>query len=210
MSEFISTLCLQGLELLQSLSYFGVFVALTISIFPSELVLPIVGYWVYQGEMSMVPAILISSIGGVSGPVFIYLLGRFGGRPFVQKYGKFFFLKEKQLIQSEHFFHKYGAGIAFFGRFLPGMRTAVSFPCGILRMNLWVFCVYTYLAMLPVTIVYVYIGYHLGEHWQQAAEYLSDYTMPVISVLLIIFAVYAGRQLFLFKKKQGEKLNSNE
>ncbi|WP_078382817.1 DedA family protein [Sutcliffiella halmapala] len=181
------------LEAFKSLSYFGIVLALTFEFIPAELVLPLVGYWVYQGDMFLFWAILAGSIGGVTGPLTLYALGYYGGRPLIEKYGKYFLIREKEINAAERFFNKYGPGIAFLGRFIPGIRTAISIPCGMARMNIWVFSIYTFIAMIPITAGYVYLGYKLGPHWADAAATISIYMKPLgfllIGILLVIAIV---------------------
>ena len=193
----MDTVIMAMIEAFKSLSYFGVMLSLTFEFIPAEIVLPMAGYWVYQGEMNLYLTILAGSIGGVTGPLTLYALGRYGGRPLVMKYGKYFLVKEEQLDKAEKFFDKYGGGIAFFGRFVAGIRTAVSLPCGILKMNIWKFILYTYLAMLPVTAVYVYLGYKLGPKWEEAGTLFSEYAnflMIPIVLVVIWFIVRTWKQ----------------
>lgn len=174
----------------KDLSYFGVILALTFEFIPAELILPLVGYWVYQGDMNLVLAVLAGSIGGVTGPLTLYALGRFGGRPLIDKYGKYFFIREKDMVTAEKFFAKYGPVIAFFGRFIPGVRTVISIPCGLSKMNIWVFAVYTYFAMLPITVAYVYLGFRFGPHWADAAAVISIYMKPIgVGVMLVLIVI---------------------
>src|SRR5690606_19724442 len=91
----MEVLILQMMEALKSLSYFGIMLALTFEFVPAELVLPLAGYWVYEGDLVLYGAILAGSIGGVLGPLTLYALGRYGGRPMVIKYGKYFLVKEE-------------------------------------------------------------------------------------------------------------------
>lgn len=190
------------IEAFKSLSYFGIVLSLTFEFVPAEIVLPMVGYWVYQGDMNLYLAILAGSIGGVTGPLTLYFLGKYGGRPIVKKLGKYFFIKEKELEASDRFFEKYGAPIAFFGRFIPVIRTAISFPCGILKMNVWKFIIYTYLAMLPVTTLYVYVGYTFGEQFKQAAEVVSGYLNYVFIAVVVFIVFYIVKQVKANKNKQ--------
>ncbi|MFJ7831432.1 DedA family protein [Peribacillus sp. NPDC097197] len=187
----MESLIMDMIEAFKSLSYFGVLLALTFEFIPAEVVLPLAGYWVYQGEWNLVLTILAGSIGGVTGPLTLYALGKYGGRPLVMKFGKYFLVKEEQLNKAEYFLDKYGAGIAFFGRFVPGIRTAISLPCGILKMNIWKFMLYTYLAMLPVTTIYVYLGYKLGPQWEQAgaifAQYANFLLIPIVLIVIWLF-----------------------
>ncbi|MFJ8257479.1 DedA family protein [Peribacillus asahii] len=180
---------LSMIEAFKSLSYFGVMLALCFEFVPAELVLPLAGYWVYQGDMNLYVVILFGTIGGVLGPLTLYALGRYGGRPLVKKYGKYFLIKEEQIDKADHFFDKYGASIAFFGRFVPGIRTAISLPCGIMKMSVWKFCVYTFFAMLPVTAAYVYLGYKLGPRWEQAGEIFSQYANYLL-IPIFLFVVW--------------------
>lgn len=187
---------LQLMEALKGLSYFGIMLALTLEFVPAELVLPLAGYWVYEGDLVLYGAILAGSIGGVLGPLTLYALGRFGGRPMILKYGKYFLVTEEHINKSDKFFEKYGGGVAFFGRFVPGVRTAVSIPCGLTKMNVWKFIFFTYIAMLPLTTLYVYVGYRLGPQWGLAGEIMGQYlnllVLPV--VLLIIWLLFRRKK----------------
>ena len=192
----MESLIMDMIEAFKSLSYFGVLLALTFEFIPAEVVLPLAGYWVYQGERNMILTILAGSIGGVTGPLTLYALGKYGGRPLVLKFGKYFLVKDEQLNKAEYFFDKYGGGIAFFGRFVPGIRTAISLPCGILKMNIWKFILYTYLAMLPVTTIYVYLGYKLGPQWEQAGAIFAQYAnfLLIPLVLIVIWLLLKARK----------------
>ncbi|MBM7839346.1 membrane protein DedA with SNARE-associated domain [Alkalihalobacillus xiaoxiensis] len=181
------------IEFLKGFSYFGIMLALSFEFIPAELVLPLAGYWVYQGDFNYYLVVLAGTIGGVIGPITLYCLGRFGGRPLVLRYGKYFLITPKQVDAADRFFAKYGGGVAFFGRFLPIVRTAVSVPCGLAKMSIVKFSLYTGLAMLPITALYVYIGLQLGEHWQDAAPLFNQYLKPVafvIILLVVIFVIY--------------------
>ncbi|AQX56001.1 DedA family protein [Priestia flexa] len=186
----LETIVLSLVEALKQLSYFGVILALTFEFVPAELVLPLVGYWVYQGDMNLYLAILAGTVGGVFGPLTLYALGRYGGRPLVLKYGKYFLVKEKEIDAADRFFNKYGAGVAFFGRFIPGVRTAISLPCGMAKMNVWQFSIYTFVAMLPITALYVYLGYKLGPQWEDVGPIVSQYMQPIGIGLLVIIVIF--------------------
>jgi len=196
----METLIMQMVESFKELSYFGIMLALTFEFVPAELVLPLAGYWVYEGDMNLIGAIIAGSIGGVLGPLTLYALGRYGGRTVILKYGKYFFIKEEHMDKSDQFFEKYGGAVAFLGRFVPGVRTAISIPCGIAKMNVWKFIIYTYIAMLPVTAVYVYLGYALGPQWETAGEIFSQYA----NYLLIPIALFI---IWIIVKKKKNKPN---
>lgn len=188
-------------ESFKQLSYFGVILALTFEAIPAEIVLPLVGYWVYQGDMNIVLAIVAGSIGGVCGPLTLYALGRYGGRPVILKYGKFFLVREREINKAEQFFEKYGGAVAFLGRFLPVVRTAVSIPCGMAKMNVWKFSLYTFLAMVPITSLYVWLGYKLGPKWKEVAPLAKQYLLPIAVVILIGIGVYVIYRTYKNKNK---------
>ncbi|MFC7439821.1 DedA family protein [Laceyella putida] len=195
MEELIMNL----IEAFKELSYFGVILALTFEFIPGEVVLPLVGYWVYQGDMNLWLAVLAGSVGGVTGPLTLYAIGRYGGRPVVLKFGKYFFVREKELDAADRFFAKYGASVAFLGRFIPVVRTAISFPCGIAKMNIWQFSIYTFFAMVPITFLYIYLGYKLGPKWEQVGTIAEKYLLPFAIVAL------AGLILYIWLKSSSER-----
>ncbi len=94
--------------------------------------------------------------------VFI-LVGAYGGRPFLQKYGKYLFIHDKHTDLAENWFNKYGAGVVFSARFVPVVRHAISIPAGIAKMPFWKFTSLTVLAMIPWSIFFIYLGGKLGE-----------------------------------------------
>ncbi|MCG8395524.1 DedA family protein [Bacillus atrophaeus] len=197
----IEALVMQLIEAFKSLSYFGIFLALCIEFIPAEIVLPLAGYWVSKGDMTLIGVIIAGSLGGVAGPLTLYWIGRYGGRPFLERFGKYIFIKPEALDKSDQFFQKHGGFVAFSGRFLPGVRTLISIPCGIAKMNVWAFSIYTFLAMLPITFVYVYLGVKLGQNWKEVGSILDQYMLPAGICIVVVFAIY----LFMKKKKKKSK-----
>ncbi|MCA1031248.1 DedA family protein [Bacillus timonensis] len=200
-------LILQFVEFLKSFSYLGVMLALTFEFVPAELVLPLAGYWVFQGDMNLWLVVLAGTIGGTFGPLTLYALGRYGGRPFILKYGKYFFIREKQLEKADEFFEKHGAKVAFTARFLPGVRTLISIPCGMAKMNVWIFSLYTFIAMLPITFMYVYLGYKMGPRWKEVGSLANEYLIPIGAAILILSISYYFIKKFIFQPKQITSLS---
>jgi membrane protein DedA with SNARE-associated domain len=193
---------LSFVDFLKQFSYFGLIAALTFEFVPAELVLPLAGYWVYEGDMNFWLAVLAGTLGGTFGPLTLYALGRYGGRPFLLKYGKYVLIKEKEIDAADRFFERYGAGVAFFGRFLPGVRTTISIPCGMAKMNVWAFSIYTFIAMLPITAFYVYLGQKFGPNWKSVGARSEEYMLPVAAVIVVSVV------LFILFKKTRKKLAS--
>ncbi|AIC92946.1 DedA family protein [Shouchella lehensis] len=183
-------LLLELLEWFKDLSYLGVFIALCIEFIPAELVLPLAGFWVSEGEMRFWGVVIAGSLGGVVGPLTLYSIGRFGGRPLLETYGKYVFMNKDNLQKADQFFQSHGAFVAFSARFLPGVRTLISVPCGMAKMNPWIFSLYTFLAMAPISFFYVYFGVELGENWTEVKGLLQQYLVPFGIGLVIVFLIY--------------------
>ncbi|WP_145323741.1 DedA family protein [Paenibacillus xylanexedens] len=186
MTEWIT----QFILFFKDLSYAGLVIALSFEFVPAELVLPMAGYWVYLGDMKLWLAILAGTVGGTFGPLTLYALGRYGGRPMVEKYGKYFLIRPHHLDASDKFFEKYGSGVAFYGRFVPGIRTVISIPCGMAKMNVFKFSIFTFLAMLPITSLYIYLGFKLGSQWEHVDEIVKPYIIPAAVIFLGAFGLY--------------------
>lgn len=191
MKEFIFSV----LQFLAQLGYFGIALGLMIEIIPSEFVLAYGGYMIAQGQFNYPGAIIAGVIGGTIAQLFLYWAGYYGGRPFLKKYGKYILIKEKHIDIAEQWFQKYGAGVIFSARFIPVVRHAISIPAGIAKMSIARFTLYTVAAILPWTILFLYLGHVLGKNWTNIKEYAHAYTLPILIAALVIAAIY-----FLIKK----------
>jgi membrane protein DedA with SNARE-associated domain len=191
MKEFIFSV----LEFLSELGYFGIALGLMIEVIPSEIVLGYGGYMISEGILGYPGAIIAGTIGGTFAQLFLYWAGYYGGRPFLEKYGKYVFIKKKQIDLSELWFRKYGVGVIFFARFIPVVRHAISIPAGIAKMSAAKFTLYTVAAVIPWTILFLYLGHQLGDNWSHIKEYAAQYTLPIIIGAVILGVIY-----FLIKK----------
>lgn len=186
MKEFIFSV----LEFLSGLGYFGIALGLMIEVIPSEIVLGYGGYMISQGILGYPGAIIAGTIGGTFAQLFLYWAGYYGGRPFLEKYGKYVFINKKQIDMSELWFRKYGGGVIFFARFIPVVRHAISIPAGISKMSAAKFTIYTIAAVIPWTILFLYLGHVLGENWSHIEEYAKKYTIPLIIGALLLGVIY--------------------
>ncbi|MEE6132515.1 DedA family protein [Priestia flexa] len=183
------------LELLTSFGYIGIALGLMVEIIPSEVVLAYGGYMVTKGTITFWGAVIAGIIGGTIAQWFLYWIGAYGGRPFLQKYGKYLFIREKHLDVSEKWFREYGTGIVFSARFVPVVRHAISIPAGIAKMSFWKFTFLTILAMIPWSMLFIYLGIQLKENWINIEEIATNYTIP-----FIVFAFVGVVLYFVFKK----------
>ncbi|WP_256358469.1 MULTISPECIES: DedA family protein [Bacillaceae] len=191
MSDFIQSI----LEFLSQLGYFGIALGLMIEIIPSEIVLGYGGYMISQGHLNFFGAVIAGTVGGTIAQLFLYWAGYFGGRPFLEKYGKYVLIKKNHIDIAEQWFEKYGAGVIFSARFIPVVRHAISIPAGIAKMSAAKFTLYTVAAVIPWTILFLYLGKVLGSNWAHIKEYAQPYVMPAIIGAIVLGAIY-----FLIKK----------
>jgi membrane protein DedA with SNARE-associated domain len=186
------------LQMIMSLGYLGIALALMIEIIPSELVLAYGGFLITQGELNFYGVVLAGIIGGTFAQLFLYWMGLFGGRPFLEKYGKYLLLRKHHLDLSERWFNKYGSSVIFFARFIPVVRHAISIPAGIAKMSTVRFTFFTVLAIIPWSVLFIFIGQKLGENWTHiksvAAPYVEIATIViVVGVILVLVWKYTRR-----------------
>lgn len=191
MAQFINSV----LEFLSQLGYFGIALGLMIEIIPSEIVLGYGGYMISQGHLNFVGAVIAGTIGGTLAQLFLYWAGYYGGRPFLEKYGKYVLIKKSHIDIAERWFEKYGAGVIFSARFIPVVRHAISIPAGIAKMSATKFTLYTVAAVLPWSILFLYLGKVLGKNWSHVKEFAQPYVLPIIIAAVVLGAIY-----FLIKK----------
>lgn len=156
---------------------------------PSELILGFAGYMIYAGRMTFTMAMVAGMVGGMAGSYFAYYVGHYGGRPFVDKYGKYFFVKKSHVDIAQEWFDKYGIKAVFFSRMLPVVRTFISLPAGFAHVDMKKFFFYTFLGSLPWTALILFIGMMLGEGWKVMMEVGHEISLAVAAVIVIICIV---------------------
>lgn len=162
---------------------------------PSEAVLPFAGYLVSKGEMGFHVAAFAGAIGCVIGSIPSYYIGYFGGRTFVEKYGKYFLVSKKDLEDADRWVEKYGDWAFFLCRMLPVIRTFISLPAGILRARKRVFFLLTFLGSLVWSYVLVYVGVKLGEHLDKLKSIWHKFDAVIILVCVVFGAIYIYKHL---------------
>src|SRR5882762_11952669 len=134
---------------------------------PSEIIMPFAGYLVSRGEMNLWLVAIAGAVGCVLGSLVAYWVGSKGGRPLIEKYGRYVLISSHDLDIADRWFSKRGEMIVFVSRLLPGIRTFIAFPAGVARMNLKRFVIYTFAGSLPWCLGLAYVGQLLGEKWNK-------------------------------------------
>jgi membrane protein DedA with SNARE-associated domain len=157
---------------------------------PSEIIMPFSGYLVSTGELNLWGVAIAGAIGCVLGSLVAYWVGMYGGRPFIEKYGRYILLSRHDLDIADRWFAKYGEVIVFVSRLLPAIRTFIAFPAGVARMNLTRVVIYTFAGSLPWCLALAYVGQTLGEQWDQDPRlkmwfHRFDFLIGIAAVLFI-------------------------
>ena len=185
-------------DLIFDWGYLGIFLLMVVESsfipFPSEIVLIPAGYLASEGEMSMI-AIMGSAVGGSLVGAFInYFLAFTLGRKILEKYGKYFFIKESTLLKMDNYFAKHGHISTFTGRLIPGIRQLISIPAGLARMSLIEFSIFTTLGAGIWSLILTLLGYFIGSNEELIHTYLSEITFVVIMLLVLLGLWYYYHQ----------------
>jgi membrane protein DedA with SNARE-associated domain len=167
--------------------------------FPSEIVMPPAGYLAYTGKMNIYMVIFTGALGSLFGALVNYYLSLKLGRPFLIKYGKYFFVSENSLEKVERFFYRHGEITTFIGRLLPGIRQYISIPAGLARMNLYRFVLFTFFGASIWIIILTFIGFYIGVNLVLIKEKIHIIMIFMLPTIIFIVIVY----LYITKKKNG-------
>lgn len=169
---------------------------------PSEAVMPFAGFLWARGLMTWWLIVLSSTVGSIIGSLISYYIGKWGGRLFIEKYGKYFLLNAHHLEMTEKFFSRYGAKAIFFSRFIPVVRHLISLPAGFGKMNILKFSIYTIIGAGLWNFFLAYLGYYLESKWEEIRKYSE--ILDIIIVLLIIATVV----FWIFKRLKRKNATS--
>lgn len=168
---------------------------------PSEIIMPFSGYLALIGHFTIWGTALAGAIGSVLGSLIAYAIGAQGGRPFIEKYGRYILIRKSDLDSADRWFNTYGDLTILFGRMLPVVRTFIALPAGISRMSLWRFNLYTFIGSFIWCYFLAWIGFLLGRHWNQLETWFHRFDAFILSLLIISIIVYIYRH---FKKSNTD------
>ena len=184
---------------ISTLGYSGVVLLMAIESacipLPSEIIMPFSGYLVSTGQMNLWGVAVAGAIGCVLGSLIAYWVGMYGGRPLIEKYGRYILLSRHDLDLADRWFAKYGEIIVFVSRLLPAIRTFIAFPAGVARMNLTKFVIYTFAGSLPWCLALAYAGQKLGEQWNKDDTLKTwfhrfDFVIGILAVLAVSWWIW--------------------
>ncbi len=163
---------------------------------PSEIILPFSGYLVSTGRFDLWPVALAGAIGCNLGSTVAWAVGYVGGRPLVERWGRYILLDQSELVLVERFFTRFGAVTVLVSRMLPIVRTYIALPAGIARMNFWTFQLYTFVGSLPWCLGLAYAGLRLGRAWDSSPRlqsFMHGFTAFTALAIVVFIAWYARK-----------------
>jgi membrane protein DedA with SNARE-associated domain len=186
-----------------AVGYLGVGVAMAIESamipLPSELILPYAGFLVSDATQ-LEPStgqtwnywvvVIVATLGNTAGSLIAYAIGAYGGRPFLERWGRYLLIRPHEIELADRFFERYGAATAFFSRLLPIVRTFISFPAGVARMPLGKFIVYSTAGALPWSMLLVYAGQQLGASWVDIRHALQPFDLAIAVLVVLAVVVF--------------------
>jgi membrane protein DedA with SNARE-associated domain len=186
-----------------AVGYLGVLIAMAIESamipLPSELILPYAGFLVSdpsqlepltKGPWSFWIVVIAGTIGNTVGSLIAYAIGAWGGRPFLERWGRYLLIRQHEIELAERFFDRYGSATAFFSRLLPIVRTFISFPAGVARMPLGRFIAYSTAGAFLWSILLVYAGTVLGENWEDIRHALQPFDLAIAVAVVLLVAAF--------------------
>ncbi|MBN8689152.1 MAG: DedA family protein [Armatimonadetes bacterium] len=170
---------------------------------PSEVIMPFGGILAAEGKMSFLAVGAAGTIGTVLGSILNYFLGMKLGPEGVIKYGKFLLIRRKEVEHGEKWFEKYGDWVTLWGRFIPLVRTFISLPAGIYRMNFGRFVLFAFLGATPWCFGWAYIGFKMGENWSVVEKNWKYVDYIVVAGLVFLIGKWLYSRI---KEKNNEKM----
>jgi membrane protein DedA with SNARE-associated domain len=218
--EFIDRIVIPFLtSLYETLGYIGVMVAMAIESamipLPSELILPFAGFLVSDptaiepltnGPWNYWTVVIFATIGNTIGSIIAYWIGAWGGRPFLEKYGKYLLIRHHEIELADRFFERYGSATAFFSRLLPIVRTFISFPAGVARMHFGKFVLYSTLGAFIWSALLVQAGVVLGNNWTEIRHALQPFDLLIAFLVIALVVIFIWWRIGMpgFGRKKGD------
>jgi membrane protein DedA with SNARE-associated domain len=168
---------------------------------PSELILPLAGYYVEQGNLNFAFAVVAATLGSVIGALILYGFGQLAGRPALEKWGHKVHLHERDIERADRWFERYGGWVVFFGRLVPGVRSVVSIPAGASSMAMPQFVLLTTAGSALWNALLIGAGWWLGREWERITGVMDSASTVVVVAVVVSFV--GGATLFLRRRRRA-------
>lgn len=177
-------------DLIEHLGYAGIFGGMMLQAtgfvpLPSEVIMSFGGFLASTRSLTLWIVIAAGALGDTAGAIIAYVIGYYGGRPLLERFGKFVFVRHSDLVRVERWFDRFGSRAVFVCRLLPGIRAIGSLPAGIARMHVAVFLGYTFAGAAIWCVSFAMIGYTLGNKWDVLEPYVRKFSLILLAVLVV-------------------------
>lgn len=195
------------IQLIQTTGYVGIFILMTLESallpIPSEVTMPFAGFLAHSGQLAFWGIVLVGTLGNLVGSLIAYAIGFFLEETLIvgliEKYGKFVLITKHEYNRAVHWYQKYGAGITFFSRLLPAVRTFISLPAGLAEMNIWKFSLFTLLGSFIWSTFLTWIGFYLGTKWNSLEPYFRKFQIVIVVLLVLSILWYVNHKLKIIR-----------
>ncbi|MGB9371984.1 MAG: DedA family protein [Halobacteriota archaeon] len=199
--NILETLSNFVISVIEQFGYAGVFVAMGLESacipLPSEVIMPFAGFVVWKGELTLIGVALVGTAGCLAVSLVAYSVGAYGGLPLLERYGKYVLIRKSELDRAHTWFERFGEIAVFVSRVLPIVRTFISLPAGVVRMDVKKFSLYTVLGSLPWCFGLAYVGVLLGPHWSDLEALFRYLDIVVIAGIigLVGYLIYHRKRI---------------
>jgi membrane protein DedA with SNARE-associated domain len=167
--------------------------------FPSEIIMPLAGWFLVEDKGHGFEYLLLAgfygALGNLIGSLVAYYVGMWGGRPFLLKYGRWVLITPREIDLADRWFSRYGEITVFASRMLPVVRTFISLPAGIARMNVWRFSILSFIGAYPWSLGLAWVGYLLGENWERISDYMRPVSIPIAVAVILLAGYFVYRRI---------------
>ncbi len=178
--------------------------------FPSEIIMPLAGWVLVKkrelGFEWLFLAAFYGALGNTIGSLVAYYAGAWGGRPFLQRYGRFVLITRRELDWADRWFERYGERTVLVSRVLPVIRTFISVPAGVARMNVWRFTLLTFVGSYPWSLGLAWGGFALGENFEQLSDWFRPVALPIVIALVLLGTLFLYRRIRDVLRERSEAL----
>lgn len=208
-SEILGSLGSSVISIIDSAGELGVFLLMTLESanipIPSEIIMPFAGFSASRGLMNFWVVVLVGALGNLTGSLISYWIGVRGGRPLLERYGKYFLVSQRDLEKGDYYFKRYGIKIAFWSRLVPIVRTFVSLPAGINRAPLTPFAIFTFTGSFLWSALLAWLGFWLGENWTAVRPYFEQLSFLIFGLIILVVIIWIWQHL-----KNGKSVTSDQ
>jgi membrane protein DedA with SNARE-associated domain len=181
---------------------------------PSEIIMPLAGWFLIEdrgrGEEWLLLAGFCGALGNLIGSLAAYAVGAWGGRPLLLRFGRYVLISREEVERAEHWFARYGDRAVFISRVLPVVRTFISLPAGVARMNVWRFSVLSFVGSFPWSLGLAWAGFLLGENWERIRDWMRPADIPILIVIGALVAWYVYRRVRTVYGQPGPTVSRSE